>query len=334
MSTIRRLLSFSRPGFLSFILFLAAELVGLRCACPTLPRRRRRALRHRLVAEALGNQRARIRVAEKADAVWVHLPWRRHDRNPENKQILIVDAATRETIDNVARAVVNREAADLVFQPATVPGEYYVYFAPFTVTPGSGGYSGDYLPPKATAAPEWLQRHGLTLDKIAQGDWQKLPRAKVLEFQARGQFERFDPMEVVATQEEMKKLLADHPQPYLVFPEDRKYPIRMNDELPLRWIHSGPGARTARPGRPQRVLRLPDRRLCRQAARGRDRPGFRRPPLAPGRRDSGRAAMLHQPQRQRLSRTTDASAGLRAAREGPGAVVRGRYSARRCARRV
>ena len=151
MSTIRRLLSFSRPGFLSLILFLAAELVGLRCACPTLPDDVPYGIGS--WPEALGNQRARIRVAEKADAVWVHLPWRRHDRNPENKQILIVDAATREPIDNVARAVVNREAADLVFQPATVPGEYYVYFAPFTVTPGSGGYSGDYLPPKATAAP-------------------------------------------------------------------------------------------------------------------------------------------------------------------------------------
>ena len=72
--------------------------------------------------EALGNQRARIQVAEKADAVWVHLPWRRHDRNPENKNITIVDAATGKTIENVARAGVNREAADLVFQPATRAG--------------------------------------------------------------------------------------------------------------------------------------------------------------------------------------------------------------------
>ncbi|HNC23925.1 MAG TPA: DUF6067 family protein, partial [Opitutaceae bacterium] len=32
-------------------------------------------------------------------------------------------------------------------------------------------------------------------------------------------------------------------QPYLVFPEDRHFPIRMTDELPLRWIKSGPAAR-------------------------------------------------------------------------------------------
>ena len=31
---------------------------------------------------------------------------------------------------NVARAGINRESADLVFQPATVPGEYYVYYRP------------------------------------------------------------------------------------------------------------------------------------------------------------------------------------------------------------
>jgi hypothetical protein len=48
-------------------------------------------------------------------------------------------------------------------------------------------------------------------------------------------------MEVVASAEETQSLLAAHPgRAYLLFPEDRKYPIRMTDELPLRWIRSGP----------------------------------------------------------------------------------------------
>ncbi len=48
-------------------------------------------------------------------------------------------------------------------------------------------------------------------------------------------------MEVVATAAEMKRLLAANTErPYLVFAEDRKFPIRMTDELPLRWIKAGP----------------------------------------------------------------------------------------------
>ena len=169
---------------------------------------------------------------------------------------------------------------------------------------------------------------------MPQGDWTKLPQAKVLEFQARSQFERFDPMEVVATREEMKKLLADHPQPYLVFAEDREYPIRMNDELPLRWIRSGPVHELHGQADRNEYYAFQIGVYAAKTAGGRDRPGLRRPSLAPGRRDSGRAAVLHQPERQRLSRTADAPAGFRAAREGPVAVVRGGYPARRCAGRV
>ena len=68
-----------------------------------------------------------------------------------------------------------------------------------------------------------------------------IPVANVLEIQAINEFNRFDPMEVIATAEEMKKLLAAHAgKPYLLFPEDRRYPIRMTDELPQRWIQAGP----------------------------------------------------------------------------------------------
>ncbi len=190
--------------------------------------------------EALGNHRARIQAMEKADAVWIHLPWRRHNRDIEKQNILIVDAATGKTVENVARVRIERESADLVFQPATAPGEYFVYYAPYEIQPGSGGYAGDYLPPQAAAAPAWLKGHGLTAEEIAAADAGKFPQAKVLAFQARSEFERSDPMEVVATWEEMQKFLADYPTPYLVFAEDRGHPIRMDDVLPLRWIRSGP----------------------------------------------------------------------------------------------
>jgi hypothetical protein len=49
-------------------------------------------------------------------------------------------------------------------------------------------------------------------------------------------------MEVIATASETSRLVAAHPQPFLLFPEDRRYPIRMTDDLPLRWISVGPGS--------------------------------------------------------------------------------------------
>ncbi len=191
--------------------------------------------------DARGNHRACLQVQGPADAVRVHIPWRRCDHDPQQKQIIVVDAATDKPVQNVALIKINREFADLVFQPATAPGRYDVYYLPHKIQPGSGGYGGDYLPPQATAQPEWLAQHKLTADQLPQGDWQQLPQAVVLEIQAHNEFERFDPMEVIATSDEMQQLAAAWSQPYLLFPEDRRYPIRMTDDLPLRWIENGPG---------------------------------------------------------------------------------------------
>lgn len=185
----------------------------------------------------LGNHRVRISVSEKADAVWVRIPWRRRDANPEKKDIVIIDAKTGKQIENFVRVDINREFGDIVFQPATAPGEYYVYYMPYMERRVCGpGSPVDYFPPKPTADAAWLQRHVLMPELL-----DVLPKAKVLEFQARTEFDRFDPMEVVATADEMKKLLVQHPKrPYLMFPEDRRYPIRMTDNLPLCWIKKGP----------------------------------------------------------------------------------------------
>jgi hypothetical protein len=193
--------------------------------------------------EARGLHRARVQVAEKTDAVWAHLPWRRRDADADKKHIIVVDAATGQEVANLVRAAVTREAGDIVFQPATVPGEYHIYYLPHKVVGGVGWYSGMYLAPKETAQKEWVERHGLAPEKLAAGQWRELPAAKVLEFQARTAFDRFDPMEVCATPEEVSRLLAAHPdRPYLVFPEDRGFPIRMTDDLPARWITAGPSA--------------------------------------------------------------------------------------------
>ena len=189
----------------------------------------------------LGNHRARLIVAEKAEAVRAHIPWRRHDPAPEKKNVLVVDAAGK-TVANRVVVEVNREFGDMVFQ-ADAAGEYFLYYMPFSEKTVNWQYSTEYATPQSTAEPGWLDRNGLTPDRLRDGKWRTLPEAKVVEFQTWHDFHRFDPMEVIATAQETKDLIAKYPESsYLLFPEDRKFPIRMTDDLPLRWVRNGPSA--------------------------------------------------------------------------------------------
>ncbi len=185
--------------------------------------------------EALGNHRAVIQVADAGDAVRAHLEWRRRDRDPETKRVLVTTAAD-EAIPNAVALNVTRIAADIVFQPTAGPGEYHVYYLPYTVQAMWGGYYGDYLKPEDTADAAWRARVGLDGDA-----WAGLPAAEVTAFQARTEFNRFDPMEIVATDEEVAALRDRRPdRDYLIFPEPASRPIWMFDDLPVSWTDRGP----------------------------------------------------------------------------------------------
>lgn len=175
----------------------------------------------------LGNHRAIVSVSEKANAVKVCIPWRRHDLSPENKNIIVYDAQTEKMVNNVIIKEINRQCGEIIFQTENI-GKYYVYYMPYTADTLPWGYKTNYLPPKDTSDPVW--RGSLPAS---------LPEAKTIGFQARTEFDRFDPMEIIATEEETKRLIENHKQSYILFPEDRKYPIRMADNLPLRWICEG-----------------------------------------------------------------------------------------------
>jgi len=187
----------------------------------------------------LGNQRARVLVLEKVDAVRVHIPWRRRDATPEKKGIVVIDAASGNPIKNVYRIAVNREYGDLAFEPVSGEGAYLVYFMPFKQTGSPYFPEVSYPPTKDEADPAWVERNGLKTDA-----WHNLPEARTLQIQARSEWNRPDPMEVIASKAETDRLRDDHPNaPYLIFPEDRLHPIRMNLDLPERWIEHGPSDR-------------------------------------------------------------------------------------------
>lgn len=188
-----------------------------------------------------GNHRALVEVRDKVDAVWVHIPWRRRDPHPEQKAVLVSDSTTQKRITNVVVVDINREYGDIVFQPATVPGVYEIYYLPYNRPKHPFDNPDTYFSPENTADKDWIERNNLTPQGLENGSWRRLPKANLLEIQARDEFNSFYPMEVIATKEEIENLLARYPdRSYLVFPEDRKFPIKMFETIPMRWAREGP----------------------------------------------------------------------------------------------
>lgn len=192
-------------------------------------------------ASTLGNHRAVVRVTQKADAVWAHIPWRRRDPDPEKKKIIVIDAESGDEIKNLYRVQVEQEFGDLVFQPRSVPGEYFIYFMPYKMT-GQRFYPAlSYLKPEETSDTEWRRKNGLDSKNKVHENKGNFPEAEVIAIQSINEFHSFSPMEIIATEPELNELLVQNAKSeYILFPEDRKYPIRMSEHLPLKWIQSGP----------------------------------------------------------------------------------------------
>jgi hypothetical protein len=189
--------------------------------------------------EPFGNHRAVLQIEMPGDIVALDLLWRRHDKNPEDRQFIITNAVTGDTITNIYRYEVNNERCRIAFGPVNQPGAYYFYYLPYT--PEYKDFSaGKYLTKENEPEKEWLHRIGLTGGELQFDD---LPKCNVDVIQARSEFHSFYPMEVPATKEEIQKYVSKYDDPYLVFPEDRIRPIRMLDALPLIWLQSQPSSR-------------------------------------------------------------------------------------------
>jgi len=190
-------------------------------------------------AASLGNHRAVLRVEKKADAVFARIPWRRRDINPQDKAVLVYDASTGKRTLNLYLVDINREFGDIVFQPQTAPGDYFVYNMPYK-TEGRNYPKVTYLAPEATTEASWLAANQLGPELWTEARSRMMPAARLLQFQSIDAFHSFYPMEVIATRAEVDALLAKRPgADYLVFPESRENPIRMTRDLPYRWVERG-----------------------------------------------------------------------------------------------
>ncbi|SDF50654.1 hypothetical protein SAMN05216464_11940 [Mucilaginibacter pineti] len=183
--------------------------------------------------DTLGNHRAVIKVDKNADAVEIKIDWRRRDIDADKKAIIITDEAGKPVV-NIYRVNINREQGDLVFQPNKGAGKYFVYYYPWHGKKYDGGFEGDYLKKETLPNGDWVQKNKLSVKAP-----HNLQQAKLLQIESRTSFDSFYPMEVVAKKQEADNLISQSNSPYLVFPEDRKYPIKMFDDLPYKWIKTG-----------------------------------------------------------------------------------------------
>ncbi|KQS41670.1 glycoside hydrolase domain-containing protein [Pedobacter sp. Leaf194] len=173
--------------------------------------------------DSLGNHRVVVLFNGPGKVAHVKVNWRRRDEHPELKRLIIQDADGKSAallgVENF-----NRESADIYFE-APGKGRYFIYYLPYKNEGRSNYPKGVYL--KANSAP--LEK----TNKVA-------PNASALEIQSIDAFNSFYPMEVIATAMETRSLRAKHKtDDFIVFREDRRFPIKMQNDLPYRWIEKG-----------------------------------------------------------------------------------------------
>ncbi|MCO5240830.1 MAG: DUF6067 family protein [Chitinophagaceae bacterium] len=191
--------------------------------------------------DSLGNHRAIVNVKDPSqDAVLVLLPWRRPDRRPETKRIVVIDNKTGRKVKNVHAFTITNEEGVIAFEPENGSEEYAVYYLPYKFREkwGDARYGkpwNDYLDTSTYALTDkkWLAE--------VKANKSKLPVAQLKRFESRTEFDFFTPMGIIATQREEDLLKERHKRkPFLLFPEDRAYPIRLPDQLPWKWTTHGP----------------------------------------------------------------------------------------------
>lgn len=181
--------------------------------------------------DSLGNLRAVIHFEGSAKVAMTVIPWRRRDVGPEKKRVIVQDGQTKQRILNILTGKLDRETGVLYFEPVSGRGDYYVYYLPYKNEGRSNYPRGVYLKPDTTASLSWL--HSFRPDHIKQN-------AFCREIQYINAFNSSYPMEVIATASETQNLLHRFAkEDFLVFPEDRTYPIRMKYDLPQRWLLKG-----------------------------------------------------------------------------------------------
>ncbi|HFK5502950.1 TPA: glycoside hydrolase domain-containing protein [Elizabethkingia anophelis] len=169
--------------------------------------------------DKLGNKRAVVKFEGKSKVAKAIIPW----RNPEVKdgqRILVVDSTSQKQYEVSAYLNINREQGEVLFDPVSGKGTYYIY----------------YLPYELKVSENYPQAVYLRKTVSGTSDVKGSEVAKFMRIDAVDRFNENNPMEVLASKNEIDQYLKKHANDaYLVFPESRENPVKMND-LPQIWV--------------------------------------------------------------------------------------------------
>ena len=182
--------------------------------------------------EAYGNHRAVLNILKPSDVVSLYFKWRRPDKDIANRRMLIVNALTGDTIQNIQRIDINNEFCKIKFGPVKLKGKYFFYYLPYEPQLGGGSFTNDYLKPEKSPDHKWLAKCSASKTKS---------EAQIIKVESRTAFDSFYPMEVCATEKEQQEYRNKFPQKFYLFPENRKHPIRMRHKIPSKWLAIKPG---------------------------------------------------------------------------------------------
>jgi hypothetical protein len=186
--------------------------------------------------ESFGNHRAVLEIPKEAEVATLNILWRRHDPSPQDKRFIIVEAATGDTVPNIFRYEVNNDRCRIAFGPVNKAGTYYFYYLPYEVQDNWGFYGKNYLKREKDPSADWINKNHIVYQTKSRHN----TFAKLTCFQSRTAFDSFFPMEIIPLSTEKEALINKFSSDYLIFPEDRMFPIRMHDEIPLKWVLNGP----------------------------------------------------------------------------------------------
>lgn len=182
--------------------------------------------------ESFGNHRAVLQIDSPSEIAELDFYWRRSDKDVDQRLFLIVNAETGDTIANINRIKVDEQQCSIQFGPIEKKGKYYFYYLPYQVQKRHGAYSGNYLAKEKAPANEWIEKSKKS---------KKTVKAYIAKIESRTLFDSFYPMEITTTETEKKNYLKQNPSALWLFPEDRKNPIRMLDNIPLKWLQDKQG---------------------------------------------------------------------------------------------
>ncbi len=156
---------------------------------------------------------------QENNAVLAVLPWRRPDLRPETKKIIVTEALSGKEIKNVLISELSSERGIIIFEPETVPGDYFIYYLPLNTEKGLEMLDmealNDYYSPNYEIDQNWKELVINNLSSVPTGRNNDVVCRSNSIFLLQG---------VDSYKKEKDELFIQKKSDYLVIPEDRAFP--------------------------------------------------------------------------------------------------------------